>query len=187
MHIVYLILKSWLLILFIIFSANSSFAQDSPIDASSPLTIGNTSFDLIITTHMGDNPIFQGGDSVYFYFSHSVDAYLLFIYQDAANNFIQVFPGSTFPNSYYKAADYYLFPDAKIPFKFEISAPFGKETAWLFAANTAFPSLAGKKLDNGLKLLRVKTIDEVMKKLRRSDKEKEIVIEVAKTSFTTIK
>ncbi len=179
-------LKRFFSALFIIISFSCGYAQDSSTNTSVTLNNSSKTFGLEITTYMGDMQTFQRGDMVYFYLSHSSDAYLLLIYQDAANNLLQVFPSKTFPKTYYKAADYTLFPDGSVPFRFEISAPFGEETIWLFACNKQFPQLEGKDQRNGLRILEAKNMDLIVQKLQTFVKREKLQFGHARTSITTI-
>jgi len=138
-----------------------------------------------ITTHLGDNQVFHSGDIVYFYLSLQTAANITLIYQDASNNLIQVFPSKAFPKSNYGPMDYFLFPDDKASFQFEISEPFGEETIWLFSAKKVLPLLNGKNLSNGLYLLNDKKIESVISKFETALESDNVILEYANTKIRT--
>lgn len=106
-----------------------------------------------ITTHLGDKQTFKEKDRLSFLVSLDHDAYLLMIYEDAAQNLIQVIPNRYRDDNQYRAGLFISVPNRDEPFRFTVSPPFGRETLWVFAASKPFPQLQGVAFDNGLKKL----------------------------------
>ena len=121
---------------------------------------------LEITTHLGDNQNFVSGDTISFFVSMDRDAYLLIIYQNARKELIQILPNTYNKKSFYKKGEFFQIPNEKRPFKFKISAPFGREKIMAFASSRSFPVLKGESGKSGLKLLQG-SLDVVLKILRK--------------------
>ena len=118
-----------------------------------PPSWASDNFELDITTHLGDQQTFQRGDTLSLLVTMNQDAHLLIIYQDAKNNFIQILPSQHIPTSFYKAGFYFPIPNSQHLFRLTIRPPFGHEYVWAFATQHTPPSLSGRKLNNGFRLL----------------------------------
>jgi len=106
-----------------------------------------------ITTYLGDKQTFKQGDTLAFLVNLDKAAHLLLVYQDAANNLIQIIPNRYRPQDHYPAGLFIAVPGDKEPFEFTVKPPFGEEKLWAFASQSQFPELEGEQLDNGLKKL----------------------------------
>ena len=126
--------------------------------------------DIDITTHLGDIKNFLDGDEVSFLISINRDAHLLVLYQNARNEIIQLLPGKDRKNYFIKAGVFIPLPEPEAPFVFNIQAPFGKETLWVFAADVPLPELKGRYLESGLKKLRGK-LSSIKQTLRAHPKQ----------------
>jgi hypothetical protein len=122
-------------------------------------------FNLAITTHLGDVRHFREGDIVSFYVSLDKDAYLIIIYQDANNHLNLLIPNSLYRDNLFKAGLFIPIPNEQNPFQFRISAPFGKETLWVFASDQPFPALTTHSEDGNNTRLAwdIKTIRTTLK------------------------
>ncbi|MFV1993422.1 MAG: DUF4384 domain-containing protein, partial [Acidiferrobacterales bacterium] len=140
-------------------SALAAGPHKSPITRKLPIT-------LEITTHLGDNQNFVSGDTISFFVSMDRDAYLLIIYQNARKELVQILPNIYNKNNFYKKGDFFQIPNEKRPFKFKISAPFGKEKIMAFASSRSFPNLQGITTKSGLKLLQG-NLDAILTTLRK--------------------
>jgi len=129
--------------------------SDSFADSPQNLSARNTanSFNIEVTTHLGDQQSFRQGDVVSFLMSLDKDAYVLMIYQDASNNLYQIVPNPHSIESRYKAGLFIPIPQQSEPFQFTIQPPYGTEFLWAFASNNALPVLDGRVLSGGLKKL----------------------------------
>lgn len=107
--------------------AHASGKPDNPIN-------------LNVTTHLGDTRTFREGDIVSFYVNLDRDAYLVIVYQDAAEHLFMILPNSMYSDNFYKAGLFIPIPNEHNPFRFRIAAPFGKETLWIFASDHPLPA-----------------------------------------------
>lgn len=140
-------------------NAYAAGPHKSPIIRKSPIT-------LEITTHLGDNQNFVSGDTISFFVSMDRDAYLLILYQNARKELIQILPNAYNKKSFYKKGSFFQIPDEKKPFKFKISAPFGKEKIMAFASSRSFTNLQGVTTKSGLKLIKG-SLETTLKTLRK--------------------
>ncbi len=124
-------------------------AQTRGNDPDSPP--GGKIIHLEVTTHLGDGQIFEERDPISFLVSSDLDAYLLLIYQDAANNLIQLLPNALSGKNYFLAGDFVSVPGENSQFSFTVSPPFGIETLYAFASSQPFPALSGNPLQSGLR------------------------------------
>lgn len=106
-----------------------------------------------MTSHLGDNQTFRAGDTISFLLSLDRDAYLLLVYQDAAGNLLKIFPDPSNPSGFVHAAQFVAFPFKGSGFRLRVTAPFGRESLWAFAASTPFPALTGRMQDDGAVLI----------------------------------
>jgi hypothetical protein len=106
---------------------------------NSALATNNKPINLSITTHLGDEQTFREGDIVSFYVSLEKDAYLVIVYQDASDQLNVLLPNALHANNYFKAGWFVPIPNEQNPFQFRITAPFGKETLWVFASDKPVP------------------------------------------------
>lgn len=106
-----------------------------------------------ITTHLGDRQTFQEGDIISFFLSLDRDAFVIAIYEDASHHRIQIIPNAKQEDNFYAAGLFIPLPGHGAQFRFKVSAPFGRETLWVFASETPISQLEGETLENGLKLL----------------------------------
>jgi len=143
-------------------NAHAAGPHKYPITRKLPIT-------LEITTHLGDNQNFVSGDTISFFVSMDRDAYLLIIYHNARKELIQILPNAYNKKYFYKKGNFFQIPNEKKPFKFKISAPFGKEKIMAFASSRSFPNLQGITTKSGLKLLQG-NLESVLKKLRKNDR-----------------
>ncbi|MBU0674359.1 MAG: DUF4384 domain-containing protein [Proteobacteria bacterium] len=120
---------------------------------------------LDVSSHLGDGQTYQEGDVISYFANTDRDAYLLFIYEDAEHNLIQILPNKFSGNGLYPAGDYFEVPGARDKFQFVIQGPFGLERLWAFAATQKLPQLHGRELENGLILLS-DSMTDVLQRLR---------------------
>jgi hypothetical protein len=104
----------------------------------------NRPFNLSVTTHLGDTQSFLEGDIVSFYISMDQDAYLTILYQDAGGQLSVLLPNSLYPDSFFRAGLFIPIPNEQNPYQFRITAPFGKETLWVFAADKPIPGITAE-------------------------------------------
>ncbi|WP_455212142.1 DUF4384 domain-containing protein [Kaarinaea lacus] len=96
---------------------------------------------LSITTHLGDEQTFREGDVVSFFVSLEKDAYLAILYQDSSGELKMILPNALHPDNFFKAGWFIPIPNQQNPFQFRITAPYGKETLWVFASDKPLPAL----------------------------------------------
>jgi hypothetical protein len=113
-----------------------------PVLAANPSVGGGDVIALEVTTHLGDSQTFREGD-----------AYLVLVYQDAAGNLLKVFPDPSNPSGFVRAGRFLDFPFKGSSFRLRVTAPFGTESLWVFAANSPFPVLEGKRQNDGAVIL----------------------------------
>ncbi len=118
---------------------------------------------LELTTHQGDGVTFVEREKITFYASTDQGAYLLLLYQDAAGQLVQIYPNARTDNGFHEAGEYIAIPGNSASFDFTITPPFGIEQVWAFAATSAFPTLKGERLDDGLKVLQEALLDVIVK------------------------
>ncbi len=118
-----------------------------------PLCVIASTIEIDITTHLGDKQTYEEGDTIEFLMNLSESAFVLILYIDAAGNIIQILPNHYSTTSYVKAGLYINIPERSAPVQFTVSAPFGREVVWAYAARAPFPDLPGEDLSNGLKQL----------------------------------
>jgi hypothetical protein len=124
-----------------------------PVLAANPSVGGGDVIALEATTHLGDSQTFREGDAVSFLLSLDRDAYLVLVYQDAAGNLLKVFPDPSNPSGFVRAGRFLDFPFKGSSFRLRVTAPFGTESLWVFAANSPFPVLEGKRQNDGAVIL----------------------------------
>ncbi len=149
----------------------------SPITRRLPIT-------LEITTHLGDNQKFVNGDTISFFVSMDRDAYLLILYQNARKELIQILPNAYNKNNFYKKGNFFQIPNEKKPFKFKISAPFGREKIMAFASSRSFPNLQGVTTKSGLKLIKG-GLETTLKTLRNHGRRRGAYGEASLKLFTS--
>lgn len=110
--------------------------------ADNHLVSPEKSINISITTHLGENQIFNEGDVVSFLLNLDRDAYVLLVYQDAAGNLAPLFPVND--KGWVMAGDFLPFPNEDMGLRFVVNAPFGQEKVWAFAASKPFP-ISGKE------------------------------------------
>ena len=118
-----------------------------------------------ITTHLGDQQTFREHDVVSFLLTLEHDAYVTAIYVDAKHNVFQLIPNKNQPEHFYKADLFIPIPPQNSGYTFKVQPPFGTETLWVFASDSAAVKLDGKVLDNGLVQL-TGNIDAVRKAIQ---------------------
>jgi len=154
----------------------------------SPIGLTANTINIDITTHLGDQQSYVEGDSIEFLINLSQDAYVLILYIDAAGNIIQILPNRLVTNNFVTAGLYINIPEQSAPFKFTVSAPFGRETVWAYASKLPFPELSGKLLDNELKQLNLKLpkiksiLDLYFKKKKGTFSSSSLIIETTATT-----
>jgi hypothetical protein len=112
-----------------------------------------TSIHVEITTHLGDKQTFVEGDTISFFLSLDKDAYIVAIYEDADDKRIQILPNTKQEDNFFPAGLFIPLPGEGSSFRFTVSAPFGRETVWVFASKEPIPEFQGEVLGNGLKRL----------------------------------
>lgn len=108
----------------------------------SALAADSRTIDLSVTTHLGDAQTFVEGDMVSFYVSLDTDAYLSILYQDAGGGLEVLLPNALYADTFFKAGLFIPIPDEQTPYQFRVTAPFGRETLWVFASDIPLPSLS---------------------------------------------
>ena len=140
---------------------------------------------LQITSHLGDGQTYREGDSISYFVSTDLDAYLLLIYADAANNLIQILPNRYSGEGFFPAGKYLQIPGPRDRFEFTITAPFGLERVWAFASSRPFPRLKGAELENGLVLLQ-SDLNSILKTLRQVAREPGTAYGETQATVTTV-
>jgi len=138
-----------------------------------------------ITTHLGNGQTFQEGDVVTFFAHLDQSAYLLLVYEDADGNLIQVFPNRYADNRVFPAGTTIEVPGKKDTFEFDITAPFGHERVYAFAATRAFKVPQGTRLENGLFLFSCSR-DELFSTLRSVSRTPGTAYGESSTVLTTV-
>lgn len=121
---------------------------------------------LQVTSHLGDGQTYREGETISYFVNTDRDAYILLIYEDAAHNLIQILPNRYSGAGFFRAGNLLQIPAPNDRFEFVITAPFGTEKVWAFAASRPFAQLPGNELENGLTLLNG-TLNGIVQSLRR--------------------
>ncbi|VAW59321.1 hypothetical protein MNBD_GAMMA11-3435 [hydrothermal vent metagenome] len=124
-----------------------------------------------ITSHLGDQQVFQQNDIISFLLSLDKAAYVYVIYQDASRQLTQIVPNKLQPVNFYRAGVFIAVPAENSAFQFIIQPPFGKETLWVFATDNASLVFPGKNRPNGLKLLKA-DINSIRTQVQQHSKER---------------
>lgn len=103
-----------------------------------------------ITTHLGDQQSFVELDVVSFFITLDHAAYLYIFYRDASGQLFQLLPGNAQAEHFFEAGFYIPFPQKNSAFEFEVQAPFGQESLWVFASEKEQIAFKTKGLNNGL-------------------------------------
>jgi len=129
------IIKLCLLTLLIIgCSANNK--STTPLDRSDLAdSVDLEIIPLELTTHLGDQQQFVGGDEIQFLLSLGQDAYIYMYYVDAVNNISQILPNENQQTNFYTAGYFLTIPEYENLYRFTISKPFGNESIWVFASD----------------------------------------------------
>ena len=90
---------------------------------------------LELTTHLGDQQQFVGGDEIQFLLSLGQDAYIYMYYIDAADKITQILPNDNQQSNFYTAGYFLTIPEYENLYRFTISEPFGNESIWVFASD----------------------------------------------------
>lgn len=93
------------------------------------------SIPLELTTHLGDQQQFVGGDEIQFLLSLGEDAYIYMYYVDATKNIRQILPNENQQTNFYAAGYFLTIPEYENLYRFTISEPFGDESIWVFASD----------------------------------------------------
>jgi len=93
-----------------------------------------------ITTSLGDDQSFRAGDELSLLLSLDRDAFVILLYQDAAGELVQIFPGADTDGGRVTAGDFQPFPPRNLGLRLVVAAPFGQERLWAFASETPFPA-----------------------------------------------
>ena len=93
------------------------------------------SIPLELTTHLGDQQQFVGGDEIQFLLSLGQDAYIYMYYIDAENRITQILPNENQRSNFYAAGYFLTIPEYENHYRFTISEPFGNESIWVFASD----------------------------------------------------
>ena len=101
----------------------------------------NKPFNLSVTTHLGDTRQFLEGDLVSFYVSLDANAYLTILYQDSGGSVNLLLPNELHADNFFQAGLFIPIPNEQNPFQFRITAPFGRETLWVWASDRPLPGL----------------------------------------------
>lgn len=109
--------------------------------------------DVDITTHLGDDQVFNEGDKISFFVNISQTAYLTMLYKDATGRVLQIIPNQKDKKSLYQAGMFIKVPKDSATFEFVVQPAFGKEQAWVYATDKPLVELPGINLGNGLRLL----------------------------------
>lgn len=88
-----------------------------------------------LTTHLGDQQVYIDKDIISFFISIDKPAFLYAFYQDASGSIHQLMPGMAQTDHFFSAGFYIPFPAKDSPFKFQVQAPFGKETMYIYASD----------------------------------------------------
>lgn len=156
-----------------------------PLPPPSPSAQSGPKIRLQITSHLGDGQTYREGDSISYFVSTDMDAYLLLIYADAGNNLIQILPNRYSGEGFFPAGKYLQIPGPRDRFEFTITAPFGLERVWAFASSRPFPRIKGAELENGLFLLQ-SDLNSIVKTLRQVAKEPGTAYGEAQATVTTV-
>lgn len=140
---------------------------------------------LEVASHLGDGQTYAEGDTISYFVNLDRDAYLLLVYEDAERHLIRILPNRHSGDGFYRADSTLQIPGARDPFEFTITAPFGRERVWAFAASSPFPSLAGTELDNGLVLLEG-SLNQVLERVRAVARRPGVAYGEAQTMITTV-
>jgi len=154
-------------------------AANSSVDAKAGGAIA-----LEVTSHLGDGQSFREGDNVAFLLSLDRDAYLLLVYQDAAGNLLKIFPDPSNPSGFMRAAQFLDFPFKGSSFQLRVTAPFGTESLWVFAASAPFPALEGKMQNDGAVILE-KNVQRLLDKVRRHGRQSDMAYGEARAVLIT--
>ena len=127
------------IVLFFILAFHSAYLSAKPIVKVSPDKPIETSFELRVTTHMGDNHTFYENDVISFLVSTNKDIFLLLVYENAKHNYFQIYPNSVNKRGALRAGGYRPIPEGAEASGFRVTAPFGKERLWAFASNVQIP------------------------------------------------
>ncbi|VAW68581.1 hypothetical protein MNBD_GAMMA09-3211 [hydrothermal vent metagenome] len=128
------------------------------------------SINIEITSHLGDQQQFQQNDVLSFLLSLDKDAYVYVIYEDALQQLVQIIPNNIQQSHFYKAGFFISVPAENSAFQFIVQPPFGKETLWVFATDSASVTLAGQFQPAGLKRLKA-DIKSIRKQIKQQSKQ----------------
>ena len=118
------------LIMLLSSGCNTNIKSPKPSDNIEPGLIP-----LELTTHLGDQQRFVGGDEIQFLLSLGQDAYIYMYYIDAENKIMQILPNENQRSNFYTAGYFLTIPEYENLYRFTISEPFGDESIWVFASD----------------------------------------------------
>lgn len=116
-----------------------------PSAGASPLSATRGAIHLDIASQLGAGQVYREGEKIRYFLSADRDCHLLLIYQDAAGSLIQIFPNSQTRDSYFRSGSFVEFPRDSDAFEFYVTAPFGPERVYAFAATRPLPVLPGSE------------------------------------------
>ena len=144
--------RSWFCMLMLVLACIAGVAQAAaPNIVPTQQRSSQQTVNIEITTHLGDQQVFQEQDVISFYISLDQAAFLYVFYQDASGKIFQLMPGKAQPEHYFTAGYYIPFPAQTSPFKFVVQAPFGEEQLWVFASDQAQLEFKGHEVAQGIK------------------------------------
>jgi len=123
-----------------------------------------------LTTHLGDQQVYIDKDNISFFISIDRPAYLYAFYKDASGSIYQLMPGMAQKNHFFSTGFYIPFPAKNSAFKFQVQAPFGNETIYIYASDQQ--QIIFDSLTNNQSLLQItetiKTIESTVKQASRT-------------------
>ncbi len=110
-------------------------------------------FNLDVTTHLGDDQVFEEGDQIRLLLNLDRAAYLYIFYRDAAGRLFRIFPNEKDRQRVFPAGSYFALPAKEDNYAFRVSPPFGKEHVHVFASDRRLEPPAGEIVGGGFHLI----------------------------------
>lgn len=138
-----------------------------------------------ITTHLGDNKTFRGGDQFSLIINQSQTAYAMIIYENANSELVQIFPNQLENKMQLEQGRYYPLKLRQETLWFTVSPPFGKEKLWLFSSPIRFPELEQYKENIGIYFTFNISMNQLKKHLQQYFHANNSYLKISNTHLTT--